>query len=155
MPISSPSLSMWSLLNGWVYSSIRCLDSFVSRGVHHLLAMSVRRRLSNPSPGSPSDSVAPIVTSAPDPQVVSVPSIVLHFSEPVFRPPARHPDPFLVLIVLVSTPVVGLIWLWPIESGIWASCESEIAVFGSGNPGIAHTDIHPQQTDPLPALTAF
>ncbi|KAF9220297.1 hypothetical protein BS17DRAFT_787870 [Gyrodon lividus] len=47
----------------------------------------------------------------------------LHLSELVVAPPARYPDLFPVLNVLVSTPVFGLIWLWSIKRGIevgWA-----------------------------------
>lgn len=56
--------------------------------------------------------------------------------ELVIQPPARYPDLFPVLNVLVSTPVFGLVWLWSIKSGVevgWA-----IAGLG-GNPGTAQT----------------
>ncbi|KAF9645754.1 ALG6, ALG8 glycosyltransferase, partial [Thelephora ganbajun] len=59
--------------------------------------------------------------------------ITLHLLELVVHPPARYPDLFPVLNVLVSTPVLGLIWLWSIKSGIevgWA-----IAGLGGGNAG--------------------
>ena len=48
---------------------------------------------------------------------------LLHLLEIVVTPPARYPDLFQVLNVLVSTPVFGLIWLWSIRRGIqvgWA-----------------------------------
>lgn len=63
--------------------------------------------------------------------------IVLHLLELVIQPPARYPDLFPVLNVLVSAPVFGLVWLWSIKSGIevgWA-----VAGLGGGNPGNAHT----------------
>jgi alpha-1,3-glucosyltransferase len=49
--------------------------------------------------------------------------ILLHLLEMVVTPPARYPDLFPVLNILVSTPVFGLIWLWSIKRGIqvgWA-----------------------------------
>ncbi|PPR08165.1 hypothetical protein CVT24_012129 [Panaeolus cyanescens] len=50
-------------------------------------------------------------------------AIGLHVLELVMRPPARYPDLFPVLNVLISTPVFGLIWLWSIKCGVevgWA-----------------------------------
>ncbi|EGN97885.1 glycosyltransferase family 57 protein [Serpula lacrymans var. lacrymans S7.3] len=49
--------------------------------------------------------------------------VFLHLLEFVFTPPARYPDLFPVLNVLVSTPVFVLIWLWSIKRGVevgWA-----------------------------------
>lgn len=71
-------------------------------------------------------------------QVVSVACITLHLLEFVIRPPARYPDLFPVLNVLISTPVFGLVWLWSIRSGIevgWA-----IVGLGGGNPAGAHSN---------------
>ena len=47
--------------------------------------------------------------------------ILLHLLEIVVTPPARYPDLFPVLNILVSTPVFGLIWLWSIKRGIQVS----------------------------------
>lgn len=47
--------------------------------------------------------------------------VLLHLLELVMPPPARYPDLFPVLNVLVSTPVFGLIWLWSIKRGIQVS----------------------------------
>ena len=47
--------------------------------------------------------------------------ILLHLLEMVVTPPARYPDLFPVLNILVSTPVFGLIWLWSIKRGIQVS----------------------------------
>ncbi|KAG8214902.1 ALG6, ALG8 glycosyltransferase family-domain-containing protein [Butyriboletus roseoflavus] len=55
--------------------------------------------------------------------VVNISMILLHLLELAVPPPARYPDLFPVLNVLVSTPVFGLIWLWSIKRGIevgWA-----------------------------------
>lgn len=54
-------------------------------------------------------------------QVVNISMILLHLIEMVVPPPARYPDLFPVLNVLVSTPVFGLIWLWSIRRGIQVS----------------------------------
>ena len=41
---------------------------------------------------------------------------LLHLMELVFRPPARYPDLFPVLNVLLSTPIFFFTWLWSIKS---------------------------------------
>lgn len=49
--------------------------------------------------------------------------LVLHVLEGLFSPPARYPDLFPVLNVLISTPVFALVWLWSIRRGVevgWA-----------------------------------
>ena len=63
----------------------------------------------------------------------------------VIRPPARYPDLFPVLNVLVSTPVFGLVWLWSIKSGI------EVGWAISGLGGGTHADNNPQSVAPPPA----
>ena len=65
---------------------------------------------------------------------------LLHFLEMVVTPPDRYPDLFPVLIILISTPVFGLIWLWSIKRGIedgWAL---------GGLPG-SGTEKHPKKDD--------
>ncbi|KAG9308454.1 glycosyltransferase family 57 protein [Chiua virens] len=47
--------------------------------------------------------------------------ILLHLLELLVPPPARYPDLFPVLNVLVSAPVFGLIWLWSIRRGVQVS----------------------------------
>ncbi|KAH7915868.1 glycosyltransferase family 57 protein [Hygrophoropsis aurantiaca] len=54
---------------------------------------------------------------------VYVTAFLLHALELLVPPPARYPDLFPVLNVLVCTPVFGLVWLWSIKRGIevgWA-----------------------------------
>lgn len=53
--------------------------------------------------------------------MVNLSMILLHLLEMLMTPPARYPDLFPVLNVLVSTPVFGLIWLWSIKRGIQVS----------------------------------
>jgi alpha-1,3-glucosyltransferase len=52
--------------------------------------------------------------------VVYLGCALLHLLEFVYRPPARYPDLFPVLNVLVSTPVFVFTWLWSIKSIIEA-----------------------------------
>ncbi|KAF6755794.1 glycosyltransferase family 57 protein [Ephemerocybe angulata] len=50
-------------------------------------------------------------------------ALALHALELVFPAPARYPDLFPVLNVLISTPVFVLIWLWSLKCGVevaWA-----------------------------------
>jgi alpha-1,3-glucosyltransferase len=54
------------------------------------------------------------------PQVVYLGCALLHLLEFAYRPPARYPDLFPVLNVLVSTPVFLFTWLWSIKSIIEA-----------------------------------
>jgi alpha-1,3-glucosyltransferase len=52
--------------------------------------------------------------------VVYLGCALLHLLEFAYRPPARYPDLFPVLNVLVSTPVFLFTWLWSIKSIIEA-----------------------------------
>jgi alpha-1,3-glucosyltransferase len=52
--------------------------------------------------------------------VVYLGCALLHVMELVFRPPARYPDLFPVLNVLISTPIFFFTWLWSIKSIIEA-----------------------------------
>jgi len=53
-------------------------------------------------------------------QVVYLGCALLHLLEFAYRPPARYPDLFPVLSVLLSTPVFVFTWLWSIKSIIEA-----------------------------------
>lgn len=47
----------------------------------------------------------------------------LHVAEAMFKPPARYPDLFPVLNVLICAPTFVCVWLWSIKRGIevgWA-----------------------------------
>ena len=54
-------------------------------------------------------------------QVVYAAGLCLHILELIFSPPARYPDIFPVLNVLVCTPVFGLVWLWSIKCSVEVS----------------------------------
>ncbi|KAG2368691.1 ALG6, ALG8 glycosyltransferase family-domain-containing protein [Suillus spraguei] len=55
--------------------------------------------------------------------------ILLHLVELAVTPPARYPDLFPVLNVLICTPIFGLIWLWSIKRS------AEVGWAVSGLPG--------------------
>jgi alpha-1,3-glucosyltransferase len=61
--------------------------------------------------------------------VVHIAIILLHLLELVITPPARYPDLFPVLNVLICTPIFGLIWLWSIKRSV------EVSWAISGLPG--------------------
>ncbi|KIK52038.1 glycosyltransferase family 57 protein [Collybiopsis luxurians FD-317 M1] len=63
---------------------------------------------------------------------------VLHLLEPIITPPARYPDLFPVLNVLVSTPVFVSIWLWSIKSCIQVSW----AITGPSGLGVEASEHH-------------
>ncbi|KAJ7069714.1 glycosyltransferase family 57 protein [Mycena amicta] len=48
-------------------------------------------------------------------------AFALHALEFCIPPPARYPDLFPVLNVLISTPVFALVWVWSVKSGVEAS----------------------------------
>jgi len=54
-------------------------------------------------------------------QAVYIAIIILHLLELMVAPPARYPDLFPVLNVLISTPVFVLIWLWSIKRSVEVS----------------------------------
>ena len=53
-------------------------------------------------------------------RIVYLGCALLHILEFAYRPPARYPDLFPVLNVLLSTPVFAFTWLWSIKSIIEA-----------------------------------
>ncbi|KAG1844658.1 glycosyltransferase family 57 protein [Suillus subalutaceus] len=61
--------------------------------------------------------------------VVHTAIILLHLLELTVTPPARYPDLFPVLNVLICTPIFGLIWLWSIKRSV------EVSWAMSGLPG--------------------
>ncbi|EIW59448.1 glucosyltransferase [Trametes versicolor FP-101664 SS1] len=71
---------------------------------------------------------------------------VLHVAEALFTPPARLPDLFPVLNVLVSTPVFALVWLWSIKRGV----EVSWALGGLGSRSNTHATQPPTLKKPLP-----
>ncbi|KAJ3791229.1 glucosyltransferase [Lentinula aff. detonsa] len=64
--------------------------------------------------------------------------IFLHFSEQIISPPARYPDLFPVLNVLVSTPVFVCLWLWSIK------CCVQVSWALTGPSGFEEADGQPQ-----------
>lgn len=61
--------------------------------------------------------------------VVHTAIVLLHLLEFTVTPPARYPDLFPVLNVLICTPTFGLIWLWSIKRSV------EVGWAISGLPG--------------------
>ncbi|KAI0768999.1 ALG6, ALG8 glycosyltransferase family-domain-containing protein [Trametes elegans] len=78
--------------------------------------------------------------------VVYLACITLHVAEVLFSPPARLPDLFPVLNVLVSTPVFALVWLWSIKRGV----EVSWALGGLGSRAHAQPRFPPKSA-PFPA----
>ncbi|KAJ7761486.1 glycosyltransferase family 57 protein [Mycena maculata] len=70
--------------------------------------------------------------------VVYAAAVGWHVLELLIQPPARYPDLFPVLNVLISTPVFGLVWLWSIKCGLEVSWA--IGGLGSGAPRRASVD---------------
>jgi len=88
-------------------------------GMEYMATLAIWNRLVGFSPFSPKlDSFVGIFSFA-----VHTGMFVLHFLELIFAAPARYPDLFPVLNVLLSAPVFGLIWIWSIKRGVqvgWA-----------------------------------
>ncbi|KAG0696080.1 glycosyltransferase family 57 protein [Suillus ampliporus] len=70
--------------------------------------------------------------------------ILLHLLELTVTPPARYPDLFPVLNVLVSTPVFGLIWLWSIKRSV------EVSWAMTGLPGQREKKAGPSSASAIP-----
>lgn len=79
-------------------------------------------------------------------QTIYATCAVLHVAEALFTPPARLPDLFPVLNVLVSTPVFALVWLWSIKRGV----EVSWALGGLGSRSSTHATQPPTLKKPLP-----
>lgn len=79
-------------------------------------------------------------------QAVYTAIIALHLVELIVAPPARYPDLFPVLNVLVSTPVFGLIWLWSIKRSV------EVSWAMSGLPGKRGKTEGVSSSTPVPLL---
>ncbi|KAJ7644149.1 glycosyltransferase family 57 protein [Roridomyces roridus] len=86
-------------------------------GVQYLALMVIWNRFLGYNPlRLPSKSFIQLLSIA-----VYLAAIVWHILEFVIQPPARYPDLFPVLNVLISTPVFALVWLWSIKSGVEVS----------------------------------
>ncbi|KAH9841629.1 glycosyltransferase family 57 protein [Rhodofomes roseus] len=72
--------------------------------------------------------------------------LVLHVLELLFSPPARYPDLFPVLNVLLSTPVFGLAWLWSIRRGVEVSWALGGLGPSSGSGTVPNTPTHHKAT---------
>ncbi|KAJ7672726.1 ALG6, ALG8 glycosyltransferase family-domain-containing protein [Mycena rosella] len=79
---------------------------------------------------------------------VYVAGLGLHALELIISPPARYPDLFAVLNVLISTPVFGLVWLWSIKCGV----EVSWALGGLGGATSRQTRISVVDGDEKPAV---
>ncbi|OJT15238.1 Dolichyl pyrophosphate Man9GlcNAc2 alpha-1,3-glucosyltransferase [Trametes pubescens] len=79
-------------------------------------------------------------------QTIYAACVVLHLAETLFTPPARLPDLFPVLNVLVSTPVFAIVWLWSIKRGV----EVSWALSGLGSRSNAHATQTITLKKPLP-----
>lgn len=65
---------------------------------------------------------------------------MLHLAEALITPPARYPDLFPVLNVLVSASIFVSVWLWSIKRGV------EISWALSGPPKSKTRDSHDRES---------
>ncbi|KAG6897078.1 hypothetical protein C0992_004319 [Termitomyces sp. T32_za158] len=88
-------------------------------GIQYLATLVFWNRLVGYNPfQAPKKSFTHILSAA-----VYTAAIILHLLEMAVTPPARYPDLYPVLNVLISTPVFALTWLWSIKKGLevgWA-----------------------------------
>lgn len=75
-------------------------------------------------------------------QAVYLTCFILLVAESIIPPPARLPDIYPVLNVLISTPIFALTWLWSIKRGIEVS-------WASGGLGSSGSTTHPPQAPAL------
>jgi alpha-1,3-glucosyltransferase len=84
-------------------------------------------------------------------QAVYAAGLSLHLLEFMFNPPARYPDIFPVLNVLLCTPVFALVWLWSIK----CSVEVSWALGGPGPVSRSPTMAKPSSTNGEPEKHAL
>ncbi|KAF9475649.1 glucosyltransferase [Pholiota conissans] len=118
-PIDSAAYSWGVLVNNVAVFSMWPLLKRDGLGVQYIATLLLWNRMIGYNPVRlPFKSFVQLFSLA-----VYAAAILLHLLELIFAPPARYPDIFPVLNVLISTPVFFLTWLWSIKCGVevgWA-----------------------------------
>ncbi|KAF8123074.1 glucosyltransferase [Mycena galopus ATCC 62051] len=118
-PIDSTIFGWGALANNVAVFSMWPLLKRDGLGVQYIALTILWNRLLGYNPlRLPSRSFVQLLSLA-----VYAAAIGLHVLELLITPPARYPDLFAVLNVLISTPVFVLVWLWSIKCGLeisWA-----------------------------------
>lgn len=122
MSSSAPTSStfLWgALMNNMAMFSMWPLLKRDGLGVQYLVMLALWNRLLGYNPfAQPKRKLIHLLSAA-----ANTSAIVIHAMELLFSPPARYPDLYPVLNVLVTTPVFGFCLLWSIKSTVqiaWA-----------------------------------
>ncbi|TFK64631.1 hypothetical protein BDN72DRAFT_846397 [Pluteus cervinus] len=128
---SESSMFAWgALVNNVAVFSMWPLLKRDGLGIQYIAALLLWNRLIGYNPLKiPRQSFIHLLSFA-----VYIAIAMLHILEVLISPPARYPDLFPVLNVLVSTPVFVLTWLWSIKCGVEVSW-----ALGGPGPGSAAT----------------
>ncbi|KAJ7784548.1 glycosyltransferase family 57 protein [Mycena metata] len=117
-----------STVFGWGALANNMLRSRDGLGVQYIALTVLWNRLLGYNPlRLPSRSFIQLLSFA-----VYAAALSLHLLELLIQAPARYPDLFAVLNVLISTPVFVLLWLWSIKCGV----QMTWAVGGLGSGGV-------------------
>ncbi|KAF8645218.1 hypothetical protein AX16_008045 [Volvariella volvacea WC 439] len=115
--IDSPVYSWGALVNNAAVFSMWPLLKRDGLGAQYIAALLLWNRLIGYNPfGHSRQSFIGLLSIG-----FYVAAVSIHVLEVLFNPPARYPDLFPVLNVLVSTPVFVLTWLWSIKCGVEVS----------------------------------
>ncbi|KAJ7044140.1 glycosyltransferase family 57 protein [Mycena alexandri] len=127
-PLDSTVFGWGALVNNVAVFSMWPLLKRDGLGVQYIALTILWNRLLGYNPlRLPSRSFVQLLSLA-----VYAAALSLHLLELLIPAPARYPDLFAVLNVLISTPVFVLVWLWSIKCGL----QMTWAVGGLGNGGV-------------------
>ncbi|KDR82818.1 hypothetical protein GALMADRAFT_851446 [Galerina marginata CBS 339.88] len=116
-PVDSAVYSWGVLVNNVAVFSMWPLLKRDGLGVQYLATLMLWNRLIGYNPVRlPPRTFIQLLSMA-----VYAAAILFHLVELVLPPPARYPDIYPVLNVLISTPVFFLAWLWSIKCGVEVS----------------------------------
>ncbi|KAI0050368.1 glycosyltransferase family 57 protein [Auriscalpium vulgare] len=133
-PLESTTFKLAALANNVGVFSMWPLLRRDGQAVQYIGLLLFWNRLTGHNPFSRGTSLMDILTV-----FVYAACLSLHLLELVYSPPARYPDLFPVLNVLISTPVFFFVWLWSIKSIMearWAAGGLSLGDKDAGPPSV-------------------
>ncbi|KJA21176.1 glycosyltransferase family 57 protein [Hypholoma sublateritium FD-334 SS-4] len=145
-PIDSAAYSWGALVNNVAVFSMWPLLKRDGLGLQYIATLLLWNRVIGYSPFKlPVKSFVQLLSMG-----VYAAAILLHILESIVHPPARYPDLFPVLNVLISTPVFFLTWSWSIKCGM----EVGWALGGLGNQSHSPPVLDAKEVEDVGGVTA-
>ncbi|KAF8967145.1 glucosyltransferase [Flammula alnicola] len=139
-PVDSAVYLWGALVNNVAVFSMWPLLKRDGLGVQYIATLLLWNRLIGYNPIKfPPESFIQLLSMA-----VYTAALLLHGLELIIPPPARYPDLFPVLNVLISTPVFVLTWLWSIKCGIEPPAERKSSEDAGVPPAVNGTGSYRQ-----------